>query len=65
MRERFSTQIPVNNDGRSVTTVGINVPRPMTEAEWQFMLKVLRKMKPALVTPDSSGSTSALEGGVR
>ena len=54
MRERFKTMIPVSVVDGQMSTVGINVPRPMTEVEWAQLHKVLRKMKPALVEPPAA-----------
>jgi hypothetical protein len=48
-RERFVTRIPVSNDGRTMTNVVINVPRPMTQSEWDQLRAVLDVMKTALV----------------
>lgn len=48
-RERFVTRIPVSNDGRTMTCVIIDVPRPMTPVEWEQLHAVLDVMKTALV----------------
>jgi hypothetical protein len=43
--------IPVSNDGMTVTSIHMSLPRVMDEAEWRQFHKVLRRMKPALVIP--------------
>lgn len=50
-RERMRLNIPVSNDGMTVTSIHMSLPRVMDEAEWRQFHKVLRRMKPALVIP--------------
>jgi hypothetical protein len=55
---RFSTPIPISS-GRLAF---IDMPRPMTVAEWDQLLRVLDAMRPGLVAEADKIETEARRG---